>query len=117
MSTMKHPQQIKFLNATFVGDQTSPGIGTDGVYRDPWGNPYIITLDLNGDQRARDLFYGSTIVSTGGLNGLILTRDAKYYEANSRIMVWSAGPDKAIDPGKAANVGANKDNVLSWSAP
>src|SRR6185436_13326537 len=23
-----------------------PGIGQDLVYRDPWGNPYIITLDL-----------------------------------------------------------------------
>jgi hypothetical protein len=35
-------------------------------------------------------------------------------------MVWSAGPDKMVDPnlggslnGKA-NKGANKDNVLSW---
>jgi hypothetical protein len=29
-------------------------------------------------------------------------------------MVWSAGPDKMIDPTKAANLGVNKDNVLSW---
>ena len=42
------------------------------------------------------------------------------FEANSPVMVWSAGPDKMIDPnigggaaGKA-NRGANKDNILSW---
>jgi hypothetical protein len=29
-------------------------------------------------------------------------------------MVWSAGPDKLIDPGAQATLGANKDNVLSW---
>jgi len=30
------------------------------------------------------------------------------------VMVWSAGPDKAIAPGLPANQGANKDNILSW---
>jgi hypothetical protein len=34
-----------------------PGVGTDLVYRDPWGNPYIITLDLNYDEKARDACY------------------------------------------------------------
>jgi hypothetical protein len=37
-----------------------------------------------------------------------------FYEANAKVMVWSAGPDKMIDPNSKANVGANKDNVLSW---
>ncbi len=37
-----------------------------------------------------------------------------FYEANSPVMVWSAGPDKMIDPNALATVGANKDNVLSW---
>ena len=30
-------------------------------------------------------------------------------------MVWSAGPDKMVQSGVAANAGANKDNVLSWA--
>jgi len=30
------------------------------------------------------------------------------------VMVWSAGPDKMIDPTKGATVGANRDNILSW---
>src|SRR6185436_4958743 len=31
-----------FLNAKGVGNNTGPGVGNDGVYRDPWGSPYII---------------------------------------------------------------------------
>ena len=53
----KNPQRISFLNAKLTGDVTSPGVGTDYVYRDPWGNPYIITLDANYDAaRAQDVF-------------------------------------------------------------
>jgi hypothetical protein len=39
------------------GDTNSPGVGTDLVYRDPWGNPYIITMDLNYDEMCKDAFY------------------------------------------------------------
>ena len=46
-----------YLNATRPGDTNTPGVGPDGVYRDPWGNPYIITVDLNYDDKARDAFY------------------------------------------------------------
>ena len=106
------------------GDTKSSGVGNDGVYRDPWGNPYIITIDLNNDEKARDAFYRDKVVPGDpndtntpkrGLNGLIpITVGGQlYYEANTPIMVWSAGPDKMIEQGPA-NQGANKDNVLSW---
>jgi len=123
---VKNPQRTKYLNATLVSDTTSPGIGLDGVYRDPWGNPYIITVDLNNDEKARDAFYSTIVVSEdassasnpkSGLNGLIAGKDKNnnvVYEANTPVMVWSAGPDKMIDPGSKANVGVNKDNVCSW---
>jgi hypothetical protein len=29
-------------------------------------------------------------------------------------MVWSAGPDKKINPLLPANQDVNKDNILSW---
>jgi len=41
----------------------SHGIGDDLVFRDPWGNPYIITFDLDGDGRSLDAFYGMATVS------------------------------------------------------
>jgi prepilin-type N-terminal cleavage/methylation domain-containing protein len=128
----KNPQRNKFLNASMISDTNSPGVGPDGVFRDPWGNPYVITMDLNYDDKARDAFYRSPTVSqdpsdtTGnrGLNGLIKKKDSNgnvvtvngqpVFEANAPVMVWSAGPDKMIDPSAKANAGANKDNILSW---
>jgi hypothetical protein len=95
------------------------------VYRDPWLNPYVITIDLNYDGKARDAFYRLPAVSAdqasgaspkGGLIGLspVNANGTIYYEANTPVMVWSAGPDGMIDPASLANKGANKDNILSW---
>jgi prepilin-type N-terminal cleavage/methylation domain-containing protein len=118
-----NPQKKRFLSADMVNDGASPGIGSDGVYRDPWGNPYIITLDLNGDHKAHDAFYCRRSVSQStpgqgrGFFGLVnsqTTPDTDEFEATTSIMVWSAGPDKIIDPATKATEGVNKDNVLSW---
>jgi prepilin-type N-terminal cleavage/methylation domain-containing protein len=111
----KNPQQTIFLSAHMSGDISSPGVGTDLVYRDPWGNPYVITMDLNYDEMCKDAFYSLSAVSTGGLNGLINPdNSADNFQYRGKVMVWSAGPDGKIDLGSAANQGANKDNVLSW---
>ena len=104
-----------------VSDPTLPGIGPDLVYRDPWGNPYVITMDLNYDDMCKDVFYSLSAISgpngnsNPGLNGLVNpTGTADNFEHRGKVMVWSAGPDGKIDPNSAANTGANKDNVLSW---
>jgi general secretion pathway protein G len=123
---VKNPQKTHYLNATMVGNISSPGVGQDGVYRDPWGNPYIITVDLNYDDKARDAFYSASAVSQDksdtnnpkrGLYGLIpkVIGSTTIYEANAPVMVWSAGPDKMVDSIAPANKGANRDNVLSWN--
>jgi len=118
---IKNTNKTKYLNARMAGDNKSPGIGNDGIYRDLWGSPYIITLDLNNDERARDGFYCLRDVSQmngqSGYNGLFNWRDAtgdgNYFEVNSPVAVWSPGPDKMIDHLRADR-GANKDNILSW---
>ena len=121
----KNPQQTAFLNAHMSGDTVSPGVGTDLVYRDPWGNPYVITMDLNYDEMCMDAFYSTKGVSQQsgqtGYNGLINSTDpggaGDHFQFRGKVMVWSAGPDGKIDPGATAggpNVGVNKDNVLSW---
>jgi prepilin-type N-terminal cleavage/methylation domain-containing protein len=121
-----NPQRKHYLNATMAGNNSSPGVGQDGIYRDPWGNPYIITIDVNFDEKARDAFYRDKLVSQDqsdsvntpkrGLNGLIpkVIGANTFYEANGPVMVWSAGPDKMVDPNPPPNQGANKDNILSW---
>jgi prepilin-type N-terminal cleavage/methylation domain-containing protein len=116
---VKNPQQTKFLNAKLSGydpSQAGPpegGVDINGVYRDPWGNPYVISLDLNYDGLCEDAFYQSPIVSTNGFAGLVLAPDGNY-AYHGEVMVWSAGPDGEVDPTKAATDSANKDNVISW---
>jgi prepilin-type N-terminal cleavage/methylation domain-containing protein len=120
---VKNPQQTKFFNAKLssynpaTGGQSEPGVDITGVYRDPWGNPYVITMDLNYDDQCLDAFYGKDVVSQGSNNGLI-NQDAKpdNWQYHGKVMVWSAGPDGKISPspGAAANQGFNRDNVLSW---
>lgn len=131
-NNQSNPQQTKFLNATLSGWSPAnpgsplPGVGNDLVYRDPWGNPYIISMDLNYDDQCRDWFYGKTVVSqnpplsasTVGFFGLVSPGlnpgDPDNFQFHGKIMVWSAGPDGKVDPTKSANTGVNKDNILSW---
>jgi len=120
MNHQKNPQRTLFLNAKVQGDTTTwPGIGPDLVYRDPWGNPYVISMDLNYDEQTWDGFYGKTAVSqqsgNTGYNGLINPNGvADNFLYHGKVMVWSAGPDGKIDPTIPANAGVNKDNVVSW---
>jgi len=133
----KNPQQTVFLNAkisnydpTSNDPQPPGGVDINGVYRDPWGNAYIITMDLNYDGQCRDEFYrlqavsqnpfGSTTSQTG-FNGLFDpdqngTTDNYLYHGG--IMVWSLGPPvggkPSLDPAKAANDSVNKNHILSW---
>ena len=120
MNGLKNPKQVKYLNAKMSGynpnsssDPNPPGgVDTTCIYRDPWGNPYVISMDLNYDGLCQDAFYGLPAVSSGGLNGLTLLNGS--YVFNGKVMVWSAGPDGKIDANSPANKGANKDNVVSW---
>jgi type II secretory pathway pseudopilin PulG len=113
-----------FYTAKMVSGKSStnsPGLSTeDYVLRDPWGMPYIITLDLNYDERTRDAFYCLDQTSfipgsdTAGLKGLTKAKGKDTYEAHAPVMVWSFGPDKKVSKGKRADELFNKDNLLSW---
>ncbi|MGH7988787.1 MAG: type II secretion system protein [Limisphaerales bacterium] len=122
----KNPQQTIFLNAKKSGDLAgvfpySPGVGPDGVYRDPWGNPYVISMDLDEDNLTKDAFYSLSAVSqqngNTGYFGLVDPDGSlNNFQYHGNVMVWSAGPDKKIDNTGAANAvsGVNKDNIISW---
>ncbi|MBK9139000.1 MAG: prepilin-type N-terminal cleavage/methylation domain-containing protein [Verrucomicrobia bacterium] len=127
-----NPKKEKFLDGFKNVDYQRPpaagrppiyrpgGIGPDLVLRDPWGNPYIITVDLNFDNKVRDGFYRQASVSAMsgdlGHNGLRRSdpKDPNSYEFTGTVMVWSLGPDRTANAGVRANAGVNKDNVLSW---
>jgi hypothetical protein len=128
MNHQKNPQKTIFLNAKMSGWDTSmgglprPGVGNDLVYRDLWGNPYVITMDLNYDEQCSDAFYCLHNVSRQnlqqGYNGLFNPTDPTGTTDNflyhGKVMVWSAGPDGKIDTTQPANLGVNRDNILSW---
>ena len=106
-----------YLNAKFVQGTNTAGVGIDGVYRDPWGSPYIITLDLNYDNGARDALYRKEAVNEDAnkknITGLFKAgRDA--YEVKSGVMVWSFGPDRMATYIQNAKSAENKDNISSW---
>jgi prepilin-type N-terminal cleavage/methylation domain-containing protein len=118
-----NPQKISFLNAKEQDGLRTPGIGPDGLYRDPWGNPYIISLDVNGDDRCRDGFYCLDAVSLDssgvggkkGFNGLFRKDTTpNTFEYRGTVMVWSLGPDGLADSQGLAGKGVNKDNILGW---
>jgi prepilin-type N-terminal cleavage/methylation domain-containing protein len=98
----RNPRNMSFFDAKMVPDEQS-GISTrDFVFRDPWGSPYIITIDLDDNNKCRDGYY----CKIGG-PGFVGT--AAPYDFSGSVMVWSFGPDK-----KYGNPGLDKDNVLSW---
>lgn len=110
----RNPKKTQFINAKpAIGN--GPGLSsTDWVFRDAWGHPYVITFDLNDDNKCIDAFYGK--VPAGDKVGLSHKNPADPWELNAPVMVWSYGPDGQADPSIPADQGVNRDNILSWSA-
>ncbi|MGO8702093.1 MAG: type II secretion system protein [Limisphaerales bacterium] len=100
-----NPQQTTFFNAKVALDNTSPGIGPDNALRDPWGSPYIITLDLNYDNRCYDytlnIMYSYNIPKP--TSPLLVPGEA---------IVWSLGPARTVQT-NALNRGFNHDTVVT----
>ncbi len=109
----RNPKKTQFINAKpAIGE--GPGVAADGTFRDAWGKPYVITFDMNDDGKCIDSFYSKN--SDGAAVGLTRKNATDPWELNGPVMVWSYGPDGLADPNVAANLGVNKDNILSWSA-
>ncbi len=118
-----NPQKKEFLNPKIAVADGERGLGPqDGVYRDPWGNPYIISMDRNDDGWTQDTFYSLSKVSqvelgkTNGFNRLrsLSGTGASDYSFRGPVMIWSFGPDGRADPEQRADEGVNADNILSW---
>lgn len=96
---VRNPQRHAYAASIHhARDNNSQGLGPDLNFRDPWGNPYIVTFDLNYDNKVADPIYGVTPGS---------------------VLVWSRGPDgKFAVPGTpgptADSLAENKDNLKHW---
>jgi prepilin-type N-terminal cleavage/methylation domain-containing protein len=114
----ENQQHQVFFSAKEVNEKNAAGVGPDGVYRDPWGAPYMITVDMNYDNQTRDAFYRvPTFSAPGGkpMSGMFLVPGGTSVEVRKPVLVWSLGPDGAADQTKKPTEDVNKDNILSWS--
>lgn len=111
----QNPQRTRFLRGSIPGgSEAVPAVGIDGQ-SGPMGSPYLITLDLNDDHRARGIMYRQPAVSQD-LQGFVKEPDARnnlVFEVPASILVWSAGADRRVDPQARATQGVNRDNLLS----
>ncbi len=128
-----NPRQINFLSGikpvSVNVAVNPPGVDPTGVYRDPWGNPYFITLDVNYDGFCLDAFYRRSLVSQippaqlpgngpqgfyGLFNSTNPNGNGNFYALRAEVMIWSAGLDGNFSFNTKADTEPNKDNVLSW---
>lgn len=116
----RNPRKTRFIELRMASDNKSPGLGLDGNYRDPWGNPYVITLDLDGDGYCVDPIYSRPAVTRmpvrlpRHIDGTVRTNKSGLVQFPVGVMIWSRGPDGKADPKIPADEGVNLDNILSW---
>jgi len=116
------PQFINFNNnlnqkrTVFLNVKTARGTGPNGmgeldrVLRDPWGNPYIIWMDLDYDNRVLDPF-----PAPGRTGPVPPANNPNARFVSQPVLVMSLGPDGRWDPNQPSNAkGNNFDNIYSW---
>lgn len=123
---VRNPRKTSYFNAKSSGASganAGKGLGSDGVMRDPWGNPYIVALDLNYDGWVSNSVYNHNTVNSFN-TGLVRQGavNTHTWALKDSVMIMSFGGDGAFGPSSgapvtaavAANADPNKDNVLSW---
>jgi prepilin-type N-terminal cleavage/methylation domain-containing protein len=98
----QNPKKTVYLNAKVVGDRQAGGVDSFGVYRDPWGHPYIVILDLDYDSRVLSPFP----LARGD------ARFPRFIPGN--VLVMSLGPDGKADFAQDQDHPNNRDNIYSW---
>ena len=88
LESVRNPRHEVMLQVKLAGSTGSPGVGPDYVYRDPWSSPFVITMDMNGDNKCVD--------PTDPTGKNLISQD---------VLVRSFGPD--VRPG-------TKDDLCSW---
>ena len=114
-------KKTRYFEPKMTGNYDDQGIGPDGIFRDPFGNPYVISVDLNNDDKCSDLLYempGISGIASERIGHHGLMRETiggeELFVLPGSVMVWSAGPDKEIGWNVNAKEGVNYDNIIGW---
>jgi prepilin-type N-terminal cleavage/methylation domain-containing protein len=109
-----NPQQTPFYQPKLIAAGTVPpftgpwtqGLGSDDVLRDPWGLPYMVTVNLSMNNRVFDPFLNMMYQAQYGANTALFTPGS--------AVVWSLGPlNKQINLTKSMKDQANRYMVIS----
>ncbi|MCX6870620.1 MAG: hypothetical protein NTY84_08350, partial [Verrucomicrobia bacterium] len=103
LNNNQNPKRTVYLATKSVGRNQPNGVDDLGVYRDPWGHPYIIILDLDYDSRVLSPF---PLVAPGR------PAQARFIPGNALVM--SLGPDGKADFNADQDHPNNRDNIYSW---
>ena len=106
----RNPRKISFLDLTEVRSTNESGLGPDGCLRDPWGNPYVISVDVDNDGVSDDPLYDRPAVARSTNRPWSRGPVPSY----AHPIVWSMGPDGKAEARVPADAGVNADNILSW---
>lgn len=118
MNNGRNPRRTGYYNPKLspsAGAKAGPGMGTDGVMRDPWSNPYIIALDLNYDGWVSNSVYNAVAMNTGTTT--MVPQGApgtSTYAVKDSVMIFSFGQDGFFDKTLPSDASPNRDNILSW---
>ena len=114
-------KKTRYFEPKMTGNYDDQGIGPDGIFRDPFGNPYVISVDLNNDDKCSDLLYempGISGIASERIGHHGLMRETiggeELFVLPGSVMVWSAGPDKETSWNVNAKEGVNYDNIIGW---
>lgn len=103
-----NPLKQTFFQAKTASATNSPGIAADNVLRDPWGMPYIVTVDINGDGHAYDYW----LAQMATVNNTVPANAAQAFIPGHAV-VWSFGPTKSINVNLSLKDPYNKNMVIS----
>jgi prepilin-type N-terminal cleavage/methylation domain-containing protein len=103
-----NPRAIAFLEVPAakndVAGQRKGGVGSDGVFYDPWGSPYWVKMDNNYNGLLTNLYNQNTGAGFGSLN--------------TGVIAWSCGKDQMGPTGGPKGTGSkvfsSSDDIISW---
>jgi prepilin-type N-terminal cleavage/methylation domain-containing protein len=113
----RNSKKTTYLTPNTADDKFSAGVGPNGVFRDPFGNPYVITVDYDGDNQVSDRFYREILVNKNASIGLVRVypnTPKEQYILRGSVMIWSPGPDRQVNSKAGALAKENTDNILGW---
>jgi len=98
-------RQLPLYKGKPAPDASSPGIDANNILRDPWGMPYMITLDLNYDGKCVDIKQWQTMYMNAGIPN---------FSVPGSSAIWSLGRYSTWAPNQPYNSQTNKYLLTSW---